>query len=124
MRCCSSCNRRVVVVTLRKVIDECSEVLQAQLVYYGSIASKLVRLVLALADTADGYVKRCSSLHASHKASVDQVSAQQAAANNELEEQFAAVSKLIVQDATRAALDEHLPQALQLLDQVCACPAV
>ena len=100
--------------------------LQAQLVYYGGIASKLVKLVIALADTADGYVQRCSSLHASHKASIEKVSAEQAAANTQLEEQFADVSKLIVQDATRAALDEHLPQALQLLDQVltrCCGPA-
>jgi hypothetical protein len=101
-----------------KVIDSCAEVLQAQLVYYGNIASKLVKLVLALADTADDYVKRCSSLHSSHKASVDKVTAEQTAANLQLEEQFAALSLLIVQDATRAALDEHLPQALQLLDQV------
>jgi hypothetical protein len=63
-------------------------------------------------------VKRCSSLHSAHKAQVDKISAEQEAANSQLEEQFAAVSKLIVQDATRAALDEHLPQALQLLDQV------
>jgi hypothetical protein len=101
-----------------KVIDSCAEVLQAQLVYYGHIAAKLVKLVLALADTADEYVKRCGSLHAAHKASVDKVTSEQTAANAQLEEQFAAVSQLIVQDATRAALDEHLPQALQLLDQV------
>jgi hypothetical protein len=105
-----------------KVIDSCAEVLQAQLVYYGHIAAKLVKLVLALADTADDYVKRCGSLHAAHKASVDKVTSEQTAANAQLEEQFAAVSQLIVQDATRAALDEHLPQALQLLDQVPACP--
>jgi hypothetical protein len=49
---------------------------------------------------------------------VDKICAEQEAANTQLEDQFAAVSKLIVQDATRAALDEHLPQALQLLDQV------
>jgi len=63
-------------------------------------------------------VKRCSSLHSAHKAQVDKMCAEQEAANTQLEEQFAAVSKLIMQDATRAALDEHLPQALQLLDQV------
>jgi hypothetical protein len=101
-----------------KIIDSCAEVLQAQLLYYGDIASKLVKLVLALADTADDYVKRCNTLHATHKASVDKVCSDQTDANTQLEEQFAAVSKLIVQDATRAALDEHLPQALALLDQV------
>lgn len=102
-----------------KIIDSCAEVLQAQLNYYGDIAAKLVKLVIALADTADDYVKRCSSLHGAHKDNVDKVATEQAAANAQLEEQFAAVSKLIVQDATRAALDEHLPQALALLDQVC-----
>jgi hypothetical protein len=101
-----------------KIIDACAEVLQAQLVYYGGIASKLVKIVMTLADTADDYVKRCSTLHDTHKSSVDKVTSEQAAANAQLEEQFAAVSKLIVQDATRAALDEHLPQALALLDQV------
>jgi hypothetical protein len=67
-------------------------------------------------------VKRCSSLHSSHKAQVDKMCGEQEAANAQLEQQFAAVSTLIVQDATRAALDEHLPQALQLLDQVCSAP--
>ncbi len=63
-------------------------------------------------------MKRCNALHTEHKAQVNKIGTEQEAVNTQLEQQFAAVSELIVQDATRAALDEHLPQALQLLDQV------